>query len=42
MYDAYTCISDVANFFTVESRDSNLNQDQDASTITKLEDKRKV
>lgn len=35
-------ISDVANWCTVESTDSNLNQDQDASNFTELEDKEEV
>lgn len=35
-------ISDVANWYTVESTDSNLNQDQDASNFTELEDKKEV
>lgn len=35
-------ISDVANWCTVDSTDSNLNQDEDASNFTELEDKEEV
>lgn len=35
-------ISNVANWCTVESTDSNLNQDQDTSNFIEFEDKKEV